>query len=81
MEKLAANAVLAGCLPEYFPVVIAVIEALPLPRFNLAPEIVAALLGYGVEERRFTRVVEVRIRQPILRFGRFDSGGPGFCGR
>ena len=36
MEKLATNAVMAGCLPEYFPVVIAAIEALLLPRFNLA---------------------------------------------
>ena len=36
VEKLAANAVMAGCLPEYFPVVIAAIEALLLPRFNLA---------------------------------------------
>ena len=35
-EKLAANAVMAGCLPEYFPVVIAAIEALLMPRFNLA---------------------------------------------
>ena len=36
VEKLAANAVMAGCRPEYFPVVIAAIEALLLPRFNLA---------------------------------------------
>ena len=36
VEKLAANAVMAGCLPEYFPVVIAAIDALLLPRFNLA---------------------------------------------
>ena len=36
VEKLAANAVMAGCLPEYFPVVIAAIRALLMPRFNLA---------------------------------------------
>ena len=36
VEKLAANAVMAGCLPEHFQVVIAAIEALLLPRFNLA---------------------------------------------
>ena len=36
VEKLAANAVMAGCLPEYFPVVIAAIQALLRPRFNLA---------------------------------------------
>lgn len=35
VEKLAVNAVMAGCLPEYFPVVIAAIRALAEPRFNL----------------------------------------------
>ena len=28
IEKLAINAVMAGCLPEYFPVVIAAVEAM-----------------------------------------------------
>lgn len=35
VEKIAANAVMAGCRPEYFPVVLAAIEALADPRFNL----------------------------------------------
>jgi hypothetical protein len=35
VEKLAVNAVMAGCRPEYFPVVLAAIEALADPRFNL----------------------------------------------
>jgi hypothetical protein len=35
VEKLAVNAVMAGCLPEYFPVLVAAIEALCEPRFNL----------------------------------------------
>ncbi len=35
VEKLAVNAVMAGCLPEYFPVVIAAIRALAEPRYNL----------------------------------------------
>lgn len=35
VEKLAINAVMAGCLPEYFPVVIAAIQALSEPRYNL----------------------------------------------
>jgi hypothetical protein len=35
VEKLAISAVMAGCLPEYFPVVIAAIKALAEPRFNL----------------------------------------------
>ena len=33
--KAAANAVMAGCLPEYFPVVLAATEAMLDPRFNL----------------------------------------------
>ncbi len=35
VEKIAANAVMAGCRPEYFPVVLATIEALADPLFNL----------------------------------------------
>lgn len=35
LEKLAINAVMAGCLPEYFPVVIAAVEAMLEPQFNL----------------------------------------------
>ena len=35
VEKLAANAVMAGCRPEYFPVVLAVVEAACDPAFNL----------------------------------------------
>ena len=34
-EKAAINAVMAGCLPEYFPVVAAALEAMNEPRFNL----------------------------------------------
>ncbi len=32
--KVAANAVMAGCLPEYFPVVLAATEAMLMPEFN-----------------------------------------------
>lgn len=35
VEKLAANAVMAGCRPEYFPVVLAATRALLDPAFNL----------------------------------------------
>ena len=35
VEKIAANAVMAGCRPEYFPVVLAAIEALADVEFNL----------------------------------------------
>jgi hypothetical protein len=34
-EKAAINAVMAGCLPEYFPVVVAAIRALTTEAFNL----------------------------------------------
>ena len=35
IEKVAANAVMAGCRPEYFAVVLAVVEAACDPAFNL----------------------------------------------
>lgn len=34
-EKLAINAVMAGCLPEYLPVIVAAFEAMADPAFNL----------------------------------------------
>lgn len=35
VEKIAANAVMAGCRDDYFPVVLAVVEAVLDPAFNL----------------------------------------------
>ena len=35
VEKIAINAVMAGCLPEYMSVLIAAVEAMCEPRFNL----------------------------------------------
>ena len=35
VEKIAANAVMAGCQPDYLPVVLAAVEALLDPAFNL----------------------------------------------
>ncbi|TPW09942.1 MAG: thiol-disulfide oxidoreductase domain-containing protein, partial [bacterium] len=35
VEKIAINAVMAGCRPEYLPVVIAAVEAVTDPAFNL----------------------------------------------
>jgi len=35
IEKLAINAVMAGCRPEYFPVIVAAVEAMTQPQFNL----------------------------------------------
>ena len=36
VEAVAANAAMAGCLPEHMPVVLLAIEAMLTPRFNLA---------------------------------------------
>ncbi|HXF75272.1 MAG TPA: hypothetical protein VNN13_04195, partial [Methylomirabilota bacterium] len=44
IEKIAINAVMAGCAPEYLPVVIAAVEAICEPRFNLYG--VQATTGY-----------------------------------
>ena len=35
LEKVAVNAVMAGCLPQYLPVVLAAVEAMAEERFNL----------------------------------------------
>ena len=37
VEKIAVNAVMAGCEPAYFPVVLAAVEAVCHPDFNLLP--------------------------------------------
>lgn len=37
VAKVAVNAVMAGCRPEYFPVVLAAVEAILEPVFNLGP--------------------------------------------
>src|ERR1044071_4111767 len=34
VEKLAISAVMAGCLPEYMPVLIAAVEAMAEPKFK-----------------------------------------------
>ncbi|MEO2141619.1 MAG: hypothetical protein ABGX63_05495, partial [bacterium] len=35
VEKIAVNAVMAGCLPEYMPVLIAAVKAITEPEFNI----------------------------------------------
>jgi len=35
IQKIAINAVMAGCLPEYMPVIMAAVEAIQDPQFNL----------------------------------------------
>jgi len=36
VEKIAVNAVMAGCLPEYMPVLIAAVKAMAAPEFDLS---------------------------------------------
>ena len=36
IEKLAINAVMAGCKPSYMPVLIAALKAMAVPHFNLS---------------------------------------------
>ena len=47
LEQVAANAVMAGCLPEYAPVVLAAVEAILQPVFNLVGPS-ASLGGAGI---------------------------------
>src|SRR5262245_66035989 len=35
VERVAANAVMAGCLPDYFPLVVAAVRGVLQPGFNL----------------------------------------------
>jgi hypothetical protein len=35
VEKIAINAVMAGCLPQYMPVIVAAVEAITDPRYDL----------------------------------------------
>ena len=46
VEKVAINAVMAGCLPEYLPVVIACLEAICTDEFNMHG-VLATTMGVG----------------------------------
>src|SRR5262249_7379206 len=43
VEKIAANAVMAGCKPEYMPVLIACVQAVAEPGFNPHPGLTSTL--------------------------------------
>jgi hypothetical protein len=47
VEQVVANAVMAGCLPEYAPVVMAAVQAILQPAFNLVGPS-ASLGGAGI---------------------------------
>jgi hypothetical protein len=72
IEKIAINAVMAGCLPEYLPVIIAAVEAICEPRFNL----------YGVQATTHPVAPLLVVNGPYGRRIGLHSGsgcfGPGF---
>src|SRR5688500_18739989 len=72
VERIAANAVIAGCLARYFPVVLAAIEALADPLFNLD----------SVQATTHPVAPLIVVNGPIAREIGLDAGynafGPGF---
>ncbi len=72
LETLAVNAVMAGCLPAYFPVVVAAVEAMLDPAFNL----------YGVQATTHPVAPLVVVNGPYGRRIGLHAGsgcfGPGF---
>lgn len=72
LETLAVNAVMAGCLPEHFPVVVAAVDAMLDPEFNL----------YGVQATTHPVAPLVIVSGPYGRRIGLHAGsgcfGPGF---
>lgn len=72
VEVLAANAVMAGCRPAYFPVVVAAVEAMLEPAFNL----------YAVQATTHPCSPLVVVNGPIASEiglnARYGAFGPGF---
>lgn len=72
VEKIAVNTVMAGCLPEYFPVVLAATRALLEPAFNL----------YGVQATTHPVAPLLVLNGPLAERIGMHSGsgcfGPGF---
>lgn len=64
LEHLAINSVMAGCLPEYFPVVISAIQAMLDPAFNL----------YGVQATTNPCGVVLVVNGPIAQTLDINSG-------
>jgi hypothetical protein len=72
LEKVAVNAVMAGCVPAHFPIIVAATEALLDPAFNL----------YGVQATTHPVAPLVIVNGPYGRAIGLHSGsgcfGPGF---
>jgi thiol-disulfide isomerase/thioredoxin len=71
VEKVAINAVMAGCLPEYLPVVLAAVEAAASGRFNI----------HGISATTYFTGPVIVVNGPIRRRIGMNSGinalGPG----
>ena len=72
LERVAACAVLAGCRPEYFPVVVAAVEAVLEPAFNVG--------GQAVTTQPCGQVLVVNgpVRDTIGLNGSVGALGPGW---
>jgi hypothetical protein len=72
LDKLAVNAVMAGCEPAYFPVIVAAVEAMLDPAFNL----------YGVQATTHPVAPLLVLNGPYARtigvHGASGCFGPGF---
>ncbi len=68
IEKIAVNAVMAGCLPEYLPVIIAAVEAVAEEKFNLL----------GVQATTHPCGVLTVINGPLGRILGINSSGNAF---
>jgi hypothetical protein len=72
VEKVAINAVMAGCLPAYMPVLITAIEAMLEPQFNL----------YGIQATTHPVAPLLILNGPLARTLEVNSGynayGPGW---
>ena len=65
VERIAINAVMAGCYPEYLPVLIAATEAIADPRFNLR----------GIQATTNPGAVWLIVNGPIAKQLGVNSGG------
>ena len=72
VERIAANAVMAGCRPDYLPVVVAAVEAIAQPEFNL----------YGINSTTSPvtpmLIVNGPVRHMIDLNGSYGFFGPGW---
>jgi hypothetical protein len=64
VEKIAINAVMAGCLPEYMPVLVAAVEAITDPKLNL----------YSLQATTGGPAIMLIINGPIRNRLKFNSG-------